>query len=232
MIILTTSFSVISSAQCGAGSTPQLCCPWGERDPCLLICPATFLNSQLIVLTPVQVIRAVMINEIPCEKGRISSIDNIKYRYDRRGFFVQPYLHPSPAGLYRSLFIRKMGVVVKGKTQTGIKQSEIGWVFKKRNFGKKGQIFRQSCGWPEAKILRSSLSDSKKNITKKRDNLHRWNFVSFPLVFVQVCPVLETVKRLWSCHKMVFFLAQKSCHVILFKGLEHVSFCHVRSILK
>jgi len=141
-------------------------------------------------------------------------------------------LTPLPRGVVLLAVYSQNGCDGQRETQTGIKQSEIGWVFKKRNFGKKGQIFRQSCGWPEAKIPRSSLSDSKKNITKKRDNLQFWNFVSFPLVFVQVCPVLETVKRLWNCYKMLFFLAQKWCHAILFKGHGHVSFCHVRSILK
>ena len=76
------AFSNFSSEVC-----TQPCFLWDQREACSV----SYLRSQLsrlTVLTPVQVIRAVMINEISCDKGNISSNDNKRYRYDRRDFSV------------------------------------------------------------------------------------------------------------------------------------------------
>ena len=82
-------------------------------------------NLRLIVLTPVQVIRAVLINNIPCDKGRISSNDNINI--DTIAWMLRPaVLIPLPRGVVLLAVYSQNGCDDQRETETGIKQSEIG----------------------------------------------------------------------------------------------------------
>lgn len=62
-------------------------------------------------------------------------------------------LTPLPRGVVLLAVYSQNGCDDQRETETGIKQSEIGWEFKKGNFGKNGQIFDTKTKFQEVRSL-------------------------------------------------------------------------------